>query len=351
MNILLLGGTGAMGKSIASLLSRKGVKVTITSRSERLNDDMVEYIKGDAHELCFLNSVLDMKSWDTIIDFMVYSTDEFKERVGDLLSKTNQYIFISSARVYSNTCGKIVETSSLLLESSCDILFLSSDEYPLTKARQESILKNCGYDNWTIIRPYITYASERFQLGVFEKEEWLYRALMGKKIVMPEPLMDKETTLTSGEDVAEGIISIINKKDAIGQIFHITNQDTITWKEVLDIYLNTFETIVGYKPEVKYQKLNDFYKYNSKYPIEYDRLYNRKFDNSKINQFIDVGKFINPSDGLKENLSEFLKLSRFDKINWKLEAYKDKYTGDFTKLNQIDGVKNKLKYITFRIFG
>lgn len=351
MNILLLGGTGAMGKSIATLLSREGVKVTITSRTDRLNDEMVDYIKGDAHDLCFLNSVLDVKSWDTIIDFMVYSTDEFKDRVEKLLSKTKQYIFISSARVYSNTSGKIVETSNLLLETSCDSLFLNTDEYPLTKARQENVLKSSGYNNWTIIRPYITYASERLQLGVFEKEEWLYRALMGKKIVVPEPLMTKKTTLTSGEDVAKGIISIINKKDAIGQIFHITNQHSITWQEVLDIYLNVFETIVGYKPEVKYQKLNDFYKYNSKYPVEYDRLYDREFDNSKINKFIDVSTFIKPSNGLKINLSEFLKECHFHKINWKTEAYKDKYTKDFTKISEIDSLKNKLKYVSFRFFG
>ena len=66
-----------------------------------------------------------------------------------------------------------------LLDVSHDSIYLKTDEYALAKARQEDILRKSGKNNWTIIRPYITYSESRLQLGVLEKEAWLYRALKG----------------------------------------------------------------------------------------------------------------------------------------------------------------------------
>jgi hypothetical protein len=112
---------------------------------------------------------------------MIYTTQSFKERVNFLLDATSQYVFFSSSRVYADSEIPITEDSSRLLDVSQDKKFLSTDEYSLAKARQENILRKSKRKNWTIIRPYITYSENRLQLGILEKEEWLYRALQGRK--------------------------------------------------------------------------------------------------------------------------------------------------------------------------
>ena len=61
----------------------------------------------------------------------------------------------------------ITEESERLLDTSIDQDFLSTDEYSLTKARQEDILQSSKQKNWTIIRPYITYGTSRLQLGTW----------------------------------------------------------------------------------------------------------------------------------------------------------------------------------------
>ena len=61
--------------------------------------------------------------------------------------------------------------------------YLNTDEYALSKARQENILHEAGCNNWTIISPYITFSETRLQLGVLEKEDWLWRAINGYSIV------------------------------------------------------------------------------------------------------------------------------------------------------------------------
>ena len=162
---------------------------------------------------------------------MVYTTAGFKERVNYLLDATTQYVFLSSARVYADSEQPITETSPRLLDISQDEEFLSTDEYSLSKARQEDILRNSGRNNWTIIRPYITYSENRLQLGVLEKEEWLYRAIHGRTIVFSIDINTKLTTLTYGLDVAKGITAIIGKPNTLGGIFHITLEESITWSE------------------------------------------------------------------------------------------------------------------------
>lgn len=75
------------------------------------------------------------------------------------------------------------EYSPRLLNVSQDKQYLATDEYALCKAGQENILKSHTKINHTIIRPYITFSEIRLQLGVYEKESWLYRAMQKKSII------------------------------------------------------------------------------------------------------------------------------------------------------------------------
>jgi len=90
MKVLLLGGTGAMGGHLANILFERGFKVVITTRSLNKSNKLFEYRQGNAKEIGFLRGLL-LERWDAIIDFMVYSDDEFQERIDFLLSSTSQY--------------------------------------------------------------------------------------------------------------------------------------------------------------------------------------------------------------------------------------------------------------------
>jgi len=288
MKVLLLGGTGAMGSHLIDLLSDRGDKVLVTSRSRSESKESVEYRQGNAKNIDFLNDIL-QEQWDAIVDFMVYSEDEFRERAKLLLNSTTHYIFFSSARVYNGSKEAITEDSVRLLDSSSDYVFLTTSEYSLSKARQEDILSSLSKKNWTIVRPYITYGEKRLQLGTLEKEEWLYRALKGRSIVFSKDIIDHLTTLTYAYDVAVGIVSLINKPNSLGETYHITNDHACKWNYILEIYLDVLEGKVGSRPKVIYQDLSDFSAWNpGKYQIIYDRLFDRKFDNTKINEFLNT---------------------------------------------------------------
>jgi nucleoside-diphosphate-sugar epimerase len=350
MKVLILGGTGAMGIYLVQLLNNNGIETVVTSRHAKSAEGKIRYIQGNAHDLEFLQKIL-QEHWDVIVDFMVYSTTSFKERVDLFLQATSQYIFLSSARVYANSAQPITEISPILLNVTQDKEFLSTTDYSLTKARQEDILKNSKYKNWTIIRPYITYSKNRLQLGNLEKEEWLYRALHGRTIVFSNDIISKITTMTYGLDVSKGIMAIIGNSKILGETFHITIENSNTWEDILDIYLEILENNLGYRPKVLLLDLNIFLEcHPTKYSIIYDRLYNRRFDNSKIGRHVNTNRFIQTEEGLKNCLAEFLKNPQFKGIDWKTEAFRDRQTKEHTSLDEISGLKQKIKYLLFRYF-
>ena len=223
MNILLLAGTGTLGRHISDLLSMNGHAVYITSRRVKENKDNMHYYKGNPHDNNFLKSIInEQQSWDVIMDFMVYTTSEFKEKVNLFLDNCSQYIFFSSARVYANSMHALTETSLRLLDVSEDQKFLSTDDYALCKARQENILFEQEKTNYTIVRPYITYGEDRLQLGIQEHETWLRRALNGKHIILQREIAESITTLTYAGDVAKAVCSLIGNQIALGEVFNIT---------------------------------------------------------------------------------------------------------------------------------
>ncbi len=346
MRILLLGGTGAMGKHLSDILASGKNEISVTTRKKKSDKENVKYIEGNAHDNDFLEALLKEK-YDCIVDFMAYSTDEFKTREERLLSSTGHYVFLSSSRVYADSKTPINENSPRLLDVCTDEEYLATDEYALSKARQENILFDSPRKNWTIIRPYITYSENRLQLGVLEKESWLFSALNCRSLVFSRDIAEHTTTLTYGYDVARGIASIIGNKKAFGEAFHITGNNAITWQKVYELYGDVlkengcqFEEIL----RAKTYRLES----NGKYQVLYDRYYDRIFDNSKIAQFINVADFTKPEDGLKKCLAEFLKNPKFicTPVADLVEILKG--TGKHIPFPKIQGCKQKIKYMLIR---
>ena len=350
-NILVLGGTGAMGKHLVQLLAEKGDKVCVTTRARRESSANIEYVQGNARDDSFLEPLLERQQWDAILDFMVYTTPVFQQRVSKFLGATAQYVFLSSARVYADSTSPIQEDSPRLLDVSDDSEFLATDEYSLAKARQEDILKQSGRRNWTIIRPYITYSEQRLQLGVFEKEGWLYRALQGRTIVFSEDIVNKLTTLTYGLDVAGAMGTLIGQPQALGEAYHITQDGSVSWRHVLGLYLNVLEKHLGRQPNVSLLDMDKFsHCKRAEYQIKYDRMFDRTFDSTKIAKFFEANGFQSLDHRLTRCLEEFLEKPEFLAVDWRSEAIKDRYCGEVARLREFSHWKQIVMYFLYRFF-
>lgn len=355
MNILLLGGTGAIGVPLVKILSENNNNnIYVTSRKARKTEtSQVTYLYGNAHNIDFVRDILKKYQLDIIVDFMVYPLNEFAERLNLYLDFCKQYIFLSSSRVYAPTHKPINESSGRLLDVCNEEKYLVTEEYALAKAHEENLLFSSKKKNWTIIRPYITYGSHRLQLGIYEKEQWLYRALNGRTIVFSEEAANTYTTLTSGYDVSKMISNVIGNKYCIGQTYQITCNMPIKWGTVLNIYADTLESIMGSRPKIKMVKTSEELGASilNPFQLKFDRGHDRKFYSNKIECDIGVNfDWTSPVEGLKRCLSEFLRTEDkvFQPISWKSEAYLDKITGERTPLSTFEKEKDKIKYLTGR---
>ena len=307
----------------------------------------IHYFMGNAKDISFLQELMcNYGKWDVIVDFMIYSLEEFQTRKNILLANTCQYVFLSSARVYADSKTNITEQSDRLLDTVDNQDFVKSKNYAIAKAQEENLLFDNDQKNWTIVRPYITYSNTKLQLGVQEKEEWLYRALHNRAIVFSEDMVDKVTSFTHGKDVAKGIFSLLGKKDAYGEAFNITYNEFLTWNEILCIYVECLKA-AGYKGEVVYVKKADELTSNID-KVRYDRIYNRKFDNKKIGRFCDCTDFICPEKGICLCMEAFLENPQFSNINWITQARLDRITNERAQWKEIPHFGNKVRYFIVR---
>lgn len=348
MKILALGATGAIGREMVAHLAVGSNDIHVTTRSAQTSTEAVRYRRGDAKDEIFLRKLLD-EGWDAIVDFMVYDTPGFRRRVAPLLDATKQYVFISSARVFAQTDGPITERSPRLLDTLPNAAFLASDEYALTKARQEDVLRNSNRTNWTIARPYITFGEGRLQLGSMEKEGWLYRALRGRSVVFCTTMLDKWTTLTDGSDVGHMLATLVGHPEALGEDYNLTGSHAVTWREVLDLYLDVLEEQLGRRPALALVNLETFCRIaRTSASIRYDRMYDRRFDTSKIDKMFDTGALAAPLSKLRSRLLTQLLQGSFLPQDWPMEALRDRVARECTSLREISPTKARLAYVMCR---
>lgn len=347
--VLILGGTGAMGKALVELLDVNEYEIYVTSRKEH-KSERVTYLCGNAHELSFLSNILELQEWDSIVDFMNYQMCEFEKIVDMVLPKTKQYVFISSARVYAPSDTLLSEDSPRLLDVCTDMEYVSSNEYALAKACEENLLFNSSYKNWTIVRPSLTYNDNRMQFALWDKEGWLYRALQDRSIVFPKNMLDVKTTMSHGLDVSRAIAKLMCNEKAFGEVVHIAGAKVVTWREVLQIYSDAIKKSTGKDIKVHYiedwQELS--HKLGNYYQAKYARAISREFNSNKLYEIVGEMNFISPQEGLAECIEKFVADGcKFHKISWRSEAILDRITGE-NSIKDFCGMKEKAGYIIAR---
>lgn len=319
--VVLLGGTGAMGTYLGGILANAGYDVVVTSRGAHQDGDGIRYAQGDGRNDAFLDSLLSRERPDAVVDFMSYSTAEFSGRMKRLLEGTSHYLYLSSYRVFAGE-HPLTERSPRLLDTVDDVKYLQTDEYALTKARQENALRESGLKNWTILRPAITYSKNRFQFGCLEANVVCFRALRGLPVIMPGEMLEQRATLTWGRDVAEMIGRLVLNEKALGEDFNVTTSESHTWREIADVYSRH----IGMK--VQEVGLEEYCRLCNPYQVKYDRMFCRVLDNSKVLAATGMSQtdIASLERGLGGELDAFKSRPRFS-LDYALNARIDRLCG------------------------
>lgn len=352
MKILLLGGTGAMGVPLCRLMKKEGHNITVTSRNNHRMEG-ISFVKGNAMEINFISKLLEVH-YDAVVDFMIRSEEGTKAVMDIILRNCDQYIFLSSSRVFApiniEDGERITENTPRLLDVCGDNKYTSSNEYAIEKAREENLFFKSNYRNWTIVRPTLTYNINKFQFAYGEKEDWLFRVLNNHSIVFPKDMVNVKTTMVYGDDVAMAISKLIGNKKALGKAVNIVSEEYMTWGDILNIYKEVIEKKQVKKLKVVYidnieklTKLTENY-----YQVKYARAVDRCFSNKGLKEIVGNSDFISIKTGLTKSMTEFLENIHFQEINWKKQALYDKICNEKFSCKTMSSMKDTLRYLSYR---
>lgn len=340
--VLLLGGTGAMGVYLRDALCAAGHQVVVTSRVKREDYGCVRFVTGDGRNNAFVKQLLASEKPEAVVDFMDYPTFEFMDRMPMLLDGTGHYLFLSSYRVFADN-APLTEKSPRLLDVSDDAEFLRTDDYSLHKAREENMLRNAHRNNWTILRPSITYSKARFQFGCLEADTVCYRAFQGLPVVIPAEMLDKHTTLTWAGDVANMICKLIFNQNAMSEDFNVVTSESHTWREVANIYSQAIGLKYFTVP------LDDYHRLCNSYQVRYDRMFDRRMDNAKVLGVTSLRQagFKPLAKGLIDELAKFKLNPQYRGMNWKQNILMDRLCNCSMRLNGCTA-REKMTYLRRR---
>src|SRR4030095_16123065 len=163
MKILILGGTGFVGRILTENLSKAGIMPVLFNRGKRNPDIFPELrkIKGD-RETEDIRKIA-KETWDAVVDFSGMFPDNVELIVNLLEGKVGRYIFISSVSAYEidendksvNLINENFKTYPCTPEQRKDKNVIAT--YGQKKAEIERVLLNSTGLDVIIFRPALIY--------------------------------------------------------------------------------------------------------------------------------------------------------------------------------------------------
>lgn len=281
MRILFIGGTGNISAECAELLHQRGHEILVLTRGRSAVPSNYRAVQADRHDAPAIRTALSGKRVDVVLNFLGYELPDVQTDFELFRNCVQQYVFISSATVYAKPPTQLPITEACPLENPFW-------DYAQKKIACEEWLNAQHQQNGfplTIVRPSHTY-SKRWIPNPVSSAGYAFAARLeqGKPVIVPN---DGETpwTLTASSDFAIGLAGLIGRDDAIGQAFHITSDEVLTWNQIVE----EIARAVGVRSPQIMKIPADFI--CSVVPemtgnLKGDKIYPGVFDNSKIKRFV-----------------------------------------------------------------
>lgn len=303
---LLIAGGGTLGEHTSKELLNRGYTVDIICLEDNVSsDERVRFFKARA-DYEYLKGFLCDKNYDGIVNFIHYTDVEEYKRVHMLLCEnTKHLIFLSSYRVYNDLQHPVTESAPQLYDTLDDKEFIETEDYAVPKSKCEHFIREeSGTSNWTIVRPVISFSKRRFDI-VTENRNVVGRIKDGEVIVLPEVTKNLTAALDWAGNSGKLIAHLLNNEKAYGEAFTVSSAQNLTWSEVADIYTELLGAKFKWVGTDEYVKTRNEWE-KTPYILKYDRMFDRKIDNSKILAVTGLIKddFASIKKGLEKELKE-----------------------------------------------
>ena len=228
LKVLFIGGSGTISSACTRLAVERGVDLYLLNRgstSSRPVPDEVTLLRGDIRDPASAKQAVGNHTFDAVVDWVAFTPEHVQADVDLFRGRTGQYVFISSASAYQTPPERVPVTESTPLRNPFW-------QYSRDKIACEELLigayRETGFPA-TIVRPSHTYD----QTSVPFDGGWTAMARMrqGKPVIVHGDGTSL-WTLTHHLDFAQGFVPLLGHPRTIGEAFHITSDDVLTWNQI-----------------------------------------------------------------------------------------------------------------------
>jgi nucleoside-diphosphate-sugar epimerase len=275
MKVLFIGGTGIISSACSELAVQRGIELYLLNRSQSLRPaaEGAHILSGNYHEPESVLAALGELEFDVVVNWIAFTPDQVEKDIAMFAPRAGQYIFISSASVYQTPPASLPVTESTMLDNPFW-------QYSRNKIACEERLVDAYRQKkfpMTIVRPSHTYDKTLLppQGGYTEID----RMRRGKPVIVHGD-GTSIWTLTHHRHFARGFLPLLGNPQAVGQVYHITSDEWLTWNQIYQI----LGRAAGVEPQLVHVPSETIAKYDPEWGAGLlgDKAHSMIFDNSKI---------------------------------------------------------------------
>jgi len=244
MKILFIGGTGNISMACTREALNAGMEVVHLNRGRRgagVPENVIS-LRSDINDRDRVRKLLGKQYFDVVANFIAFKPGDVERDFELFAGRTAQYIFISSASVYQKPLANPLITESTPLKNPFW-------EYSRDKIACEESLNRLYREKdfpVTIVRPSLTYETViPVAIGSWNDYTIIDRMKKGKPVVVHGDGTSL-WTITHSRDFARGFTGLLGNQQAIGESFHITSDEILTWNQIYEAVADA----AGAKPDL-----------------------------------------------------------------------------------------------------
>lgn len=366
MKVLFVGGTGNISSACTGEALRRGYEVFHLNRGTHAEKESVDVrvLKADIRDIDAAKAAVRGFHFDSVVQFLAFRPEHVEADMKIFDGVTDQYVLISSCSAYKKPSLTPIITEETPLENpyweyarlkiACERVLTGengamvggvadigvpetalgalaasdsrADDYATHHASAE--IAGCAASNkgvastaaasarrasakiressfpYTIVRPSHTY-DDGWIPSCFGSGSYglAWRMLHDREVIVPG---DGQSlwTLTHASDFAVGLVGLLGNAAALGQAFHITSDEHLTWDAIHTIVAET----LGARPRIVHIP-SDFVarvRPERGAGLLGDKAVSVLFDNSKIRRFVpEFAPRVSFAEGIRRSLAWF----------------------------------------------
>jgi nucleoside-diphosphate-sugar epimerase len=304
MDILFIGGTGIISTACVTAALEAGHDVSVLNRGRSTLPNQVGDARrfiADASNETEVREALGNRQFDAVIQWTAYVPEQV-ELDTRLYAESGQYVFISSASAYEKPPAHWLITESTPLRN--EFWQYSRDKIACEEVLQAAH-RSAGFP-MTIIRPSLTYGYSQIPLaiGSWSKPYTVVdRMRRGAKVLIPGD-GTSIWTITHSSDLARGLIPLLGHPGAIGEDFHITSDEALTWNQMYALVAKA----AGVEPEYLHVPSDGIVAADPDLlgTLWGDKINSSVFDNAKLRSLVPEYMAVVPfEEGIRESVAWF----------------------------------------------